>query len=212
MSLHGPVVRRAVIFGGPFLAYIAALVHPKGLAPGERQFLVFHLAFPLLVCLLAWTLLLLLNGLDDTAATVARVLVIPFAVAYTTFVTFDGIAMGAFAWKVTELPREAWPAGVELVNTVSSSELERPLYLAAGLSWVAAVIGVAVALRRTAPWPALLLLVIGAALFAKSHVRPWGAAGMAAFLAGVVWLELRPARDVRSADPGQLSVDARRRT
>ena len=63
MTSRGAVLRRAVIFGGPFLVYLAALVHPKGLDAGERQFLVFHLAFPLLVCLLAWTLLLLVDGL-----------------------------------------------------------------------------------------------------------------------------------------------------
>jgi hypothetical protein len=212
MSFRGPVVRRAVIFGGPLLVYFAALFHPDELTAGDSTFLVFHLAFPVLVCLLAWTLLLLVNGIEDPAATLARVLVIPFAVAYTVFATFDGIAMGAFAWKVNDLPEAGRATGVELVNSVSNSVLERPLYLVAGALWLAAVLAVVVALRRSAPVPALVLLLGGAALFAKSHVRPWGPAGMAAFLAGIVWLELQTTKAARRADLDGLPLEARERS
>ena len=80
----------------------------------------------------------------------------------------------------------------ELIHSVSHSALARPLYLVASLLWLAAMSAVVVALwsRTQAPRPALVLLAVGAAAFARSHVRPWGPAGMAAILAGVIWLEL----------------------
>jgi hypothetical protein len=211
MNLRGPVARRAVIFGGPVLFYFAALFHPR-LEAGETRFLVVHLAFPFLICLLAWTLVLLVDGVGGGLATLARALVIPFAVAYTAFSAVDGIALGAFAWKVADLPEAGQPTGVQLINSVSNSELERPLYLTAALLWLAAALAVVAALRRRAPVPALVLLVVGAALFAKSHVEPWGPAGMAAFLAGVVWLELRPTSAKRPTEVRSLPFALRRRT
>jgi len=193
ISLRSTAVRRAVIFGGPLLFYVAALIHPK-LTAGSPRFLIFHLAFPFLICLLAWTLVLLVDGIEGGAAMLTRVLAIPFAVAYTTYATYDGVAIGAFGWKVTSLPAQAQSTGVQLINTVTGTHLGRALFLIAGLFWLAAVVAVVIALRHRAPWPGLVLLLVGAAIFAKSHVRPWGPAGMAAFLAGVVWIELRAAK------------------
>jgi hypothetical protein len=206
ITLRSPLARRAVLFGGPLLFYVGALIHPK-LKAGDTWFLALHLTFPFLICLLAWGLLLLVDGVDNPAASLTRVLAIPFAVVYTTYTAFGGIAVGAFAWKVESLPEQAQPIGVQLVNSVTGSALDRPLYLAAGISWVAAVGAVVLALRRSAPWPGLVLILVGAVLFAKSHVRPWGPAGMAAFLAGVVWLELRTARSGSTAEVGALTRD-----
>ena len=68
-SLPRPL-RRAVIFGGPLLAYLIGIAHPSQLVVGEseRLFLAIHLAFPFVICLLAWTLVLLVDGIDDRAA------------------------------------------------------------------------------------------------------------------------------------------------
>ena len=38
----------------------------------------------------------------------------------------------------------------------------------------------------------IALLAAGALVYANTHERPWGPAGMAAILAGIVWLELKP--------------------
>jgi hypothetical protein len=62
-------------------------------------------------------------------------------------------------------------------------------YFATSLVWLAAIVAVAVALRKRAPWPALGLLVVGAAIFGVAHPQPTGPIGMALFFAGVVWLE-----------------------
>jgi hypothetical protein len=196
MTLRRPALRRAAVVAGPLLLYVTGLIHPSGVRVGEDDslFLGVHLAFPFVICLTAWSLVLLVEGIDGAAATLARALAIPFAVAYTAFATFDGIAVGTFVAKANDLPAGAQPAAAELIHRVTHSELEWPLYVVAAVAWLAAALAVVVALRRHAPAPALALMAIGAVIFAKSHVRPWGPAGMAAFLAGVVWLELRAAR------------------
>ena len=71
------------------------------------------------------------------------------------------------------------------------------------------MLALVLALRRQAPLPALLLLAVGGLLFAKSHVRPWGPAGMTAFLAGAVWVELHAAGAADRARGVELA--ARRR-
>ncbi len=186
------IVRRAVIFGAPLLAYVAALVHPR-LRVGDDPWLFIgvHLALPAIVCLLAWMMVFLVEGVDNTAAKAARTLVIPFAVAYTLYTAFGGVSTGAFVWKTNALPADEQASAAALIHSVSHSDLEYPIYLTASLLWLAAMLAVVVALRGRAPLPALVLVAVGAAAFARSHVRPLGPLGMAAVLAGVVWLELR---------------------
>jgi NAD/NADP transhydrogenase beta subunit len=210
MTVSRPV-RRAVLFSAPLLMYVVGLIHPDKLVVGEsdRLFLTIHLAFPFLICLLAWTLVLLVDGVDSRAATAARLLVIPFAVAYTAFESVAGIARGAFVWKAGELAVELQPTAAQLISSVSDSGLARQLWLTASALWLAAVLSVVLALRRRAPFPALVLLTVGALLFGWTHVHPLGPAGMAAFLAGVVWFELRPRHVVDLAEAHELPPEAR---
>ena len=67
-------------------------------------------------------------------------------------------------------------------------------YIVTALFWLAAVLAVVIALRKSAPRASLVLMGVGAAIFAVGHPQPTGPIGMAFFLAGVVWLELRPRR------------------
>ncbi|MGH3029399.1 MAG: hypothetical protein ACRDNE_01275 [Gaiellaceae bacterium] len=76
-------------------------------------------------------------------------------------------------------------------------------YFATGLFWLAAALAVVIALRKSAPRPALVLMGLGAAVFAVGHPQPTGPVGMALFLAGVAWLELRP---LRAKAPEAVSV------
>jgi hypothetical protein len=193
-------LRRAVIFGAPLLAYIAGMLHPDHvLDHGDPwRFLGVHLAWPLLACLLAWMIVLLVDGIDDAAATAARILAVPFAVAYTLYTAYAGIGIGAFIWKGSELPSAQQPIAAALIASVTHSSISSPIHWTAVALWFAAVLAVLVALRRTAPWPALALIAVGAFVFGYRHERPWGPGGMAAVLAGVVLLELRPARTAES--------------
>jgi hypothetical protein len=43
-------------------------------------------------------------------------------------------------------------------------------------------------------------MAIGTTVFALGHARPMGPIGMALFLAGVAWLELRPRRGAAGSD------------
>jgi hypothetical protein len=66
------------------------------------------------------------------------------------------------------------------------------IYLGAGLSWFAAVVAATVAVKKRGPRSALVLMALGALIFAVGHPKPTGPIGMSLFLAGVLWLELRP--------------------
>lgn len=184
-------IRRAIVLGAPLLAYVDLLLHPVQLYVGKNPWLFtgVHLALVPILCLLAWMIVLLVDGVDGRAANTARILAVPFAVAYTLFIAFEGFAIGAFVWKANTLGPAQQQVAANLIRSVSNSSLERPLYLVASILWLAAIIAVVIALRRRAPMPALFLLAFGAAAFARSHVRPWGPAGMIGVLAGVIWLE-----------------------
>jgi hypothetical protein len=195
------VLRRTILFGAPFLGYLAGMLHPTRVLDNGSPWLYIgvHLAWPFLSCMLAWMFLLLVEDCRGAAATTARVLVIPFAVAYTMFTTFDGVGIGAFVWKANELPTDQQPAASALIEDVIHSPLSTSIRVTASLLWLATALAVIVALWKRAPLPALVLIGLGAATFAYRHERPWGPAGMAAVLAGIVWLELRP-RLASSAD------------
>ena len=190
------ILRRTVVFGAPLLAYIAGILHPDHvLDHGDPWlFLGVHLAWPLLLCLLAWMIVLLVEGVEGWAATAARVLAVPFAVTYMLYTAFAGVGIGAFIWKGSELPADQQPVANTLIQNVLHSSITGPIHLAATVFWLTAVFSVAFALIGRVPVPSVVLLAAGACAFAYRHERPWGPGGMAAILAGVVWLELRSKR------------------
>jgi hypothetical protein len=187
-------LRRSVLLGAPLFGYLVGMLHPTRLRLDQSPWLYIsvHLVIPILIGLLAWMIVLLVEGIDNRAATAARLLVVPFALVYSLFTAFAGLAYGVMVWKAGGLPAEEQPGAVALIHDVFHNGLERAIYIAAGLLWLAAMVATAVALRDRVPIPALALLTIGATIFANSHERPWGPAGMAAILAGIVWLEFRP--------------------
>jgi hypothetical protein len=188
------ILRRTVVFGAPLLAYIAGMLHPdRVLDHGDPWlFLGVHLAWPLLLCLLAWMIVLLVEGVEGWAATAARVLAVPFAVTYMLYTAFSGVGIGAFIWKGSELPADQQAVANTLIQNVLHSSITGPIHWAAMVFWLAAVFSVALALVGRVPLPSVVLFTVGACAFAYRHERPWGPLGMAAVLAGVVWLELRP--------------------
>jgi hypothetical protein len=187
-------LRRTVLFGAPALAYVAGTVHPSHVLEHGSPWLYLgvHLAWPFLACMLAWMCLLLVEGVEGGAATAARVLAIPFAVAYTLFTSFAGVGIGAFVWKANELPASQQPAASALIESVIHSGLGSPIRWIANVLWLGTALAVVFALRGRAALGGLVLFAVGAAVFAYRHERPWGAGGMAAVLAGVIWIELRP--------------------
>jgi hypothetical protein len=196
---HRILLRRAVLFGVPFLYLLLGLLHPTAnpeVGDETGAFIALHVAQLFLIGGLAYVLWLLVEGLDARAAKVTRALILPFVIVYTALDAVLGIAWGIVAQKANELPVADQAAAGRLIDNLLEPEpLGYVLYFGAGLLWLAVALSVVTALRGRAPWPALALMAIGATVFALGHARPMGPIGMAFFLAGVVWLELRPGRE-----------------
>jgi hypothetical protein len=65
------------------------------------------------------------------------------------------------------------------------------LWIGAGLSWLIPAVAAAWAVRERVPALVTGVMVLGALLFAVGHPVPPGPIGMALFLVGLLWLELR---------------------
>jgi len=189
------VLRRMVLFGTPLLYIVLGILHPMedpGLGDATGLFIGLHFAQMFLIAGLALSLWLLVDGLESRAATATRALILPFVILYTTLDAIAGLGMGDLVRMANELP-----AAEQATLGPFIEELREPdvagyaIYLGAGLSWFAAVLASTFALKRRGPGAALVLMALGALVFAVGHPKPTGPIGMALFLVGVVWLELR---------------------
>ena len=193
------LLRRAVLFGVPFLYLVLGLLHPTSnpeLGDETGFFIGLHVVQLFLIGGLAYALWLLVEGLDSRAARFARALILPFVIAYTALDAVLGLAWGIAAQKANELPAPDQAAAGRLIHNLNEPELFGYIgYFGAGLLWLAVALTVVTALGKKAPRPALALMALGALVFALGHARPMGPIGMALFLAGIAWLELRPRRE-----------------
>jgi hypothetical protein len=195
--------QRIALFGGP-IGYIAlGLVHPTSdpkVGDPTGFFVFLHVVQPVLIALMAYALWTLVEGLPGRAAKIARFAVVPYAIAYTMFDSIIGVAKGVFAGEAGSLSAADQAVVAGVLDT--DHWLGYAIYLAAGLSWLVAVVAVAVAVARIAPLRVSLLLGIGGLIFALGHPIPPGPIGMTLFLAGVALLELkyRPARTAERVD------------
>lgn len=191
-----PALRRTILFGTPLLYIVLGIIHPMEdprLGEATDVFIGLHFAQLFLIAGLAWSLWLLVDGVESRAATVTRVLIVPYVILYTALDSIAGLGMGSLVQIANDLP-----ATEQAVADRLMTELDKPdvagyaLYVGAGLSWFGAVLASTLALRGRGPRGALVLMAFGALIFAVGHPKPPGPVGMALFLAGVVWLELRP--------------------
>lgn len=190
-----PMLRRTILFGTPLLYIVLGIIHPMEdprLGESTDVFIPLHFAQLFLIAGLAWSLWLLVDGLESRAATITRVLIVPYVILYTALDSIAGIGMGNLVQIANELPAAEQAVADRLIT-----ELDEPdvagylLYVAAGLSFFVAVLASTFALKGRGPRGALVLMALGALIFAVGHPKPPGPVGMALFLAGVVWLELR---------------------
>jgi hypothetical protein len=192
------LLRRAVLFGVPLLYVVLGLLHTDNPEVGDETglFIWLHIAQLFLIGGVAYMFWLLIEGLDGRAARVARALILPFVILYTALDAVLGIAWGIVAEKANELPVADQRAAGRLIDALLEPEpLGYILYFGAGLLWLAVALTVVTALGRSSPRPALVLMAIGATVFALGHARPVGPIGMTLFLAGIALLELRPRRE-----------------
>ena len=195
---HAVDVRRVVLLGVPALYVVLGLLHPTAnpeLGDETDLFVWLHVGQLVLITGLAFVLWFLVDGLESRAATVARVLIVPFVVAYTALDAVLGVAWGIAAETANGLPAGDQPGAGRLIHELISGDPDPRgyiLYWGAGLLWLAVAVAVVTALRSVAPTPALVLMSLGAAVFVLGHAPPMGPVGMGLFLAGVGWSEFRP--------------------
>lgn len=198
------LVRRGFLFGVPFLYLVLGLLHPMmdpKVGDDTGLFIGLHYAQLFLIGGLAYVLWLLVEGLGGRAATVTRALILPYVILYTTLDALAGIGMGGLIRTANALPvAEQAAVGRFIEETREADAAGYAVYFGASLFWFAAVLAAVVALRNHAPRPALVLLALGALVFGVAHPKPTGPIGMALFIAGVAWLELRP-RTVEALPP-----------
>jgi cytochrome bd-type quinol oxidase subunit 2 len=203
------LARRAFLFGVPFLYLVLGVLHPNpdpGFGDDTGLFIGLHVAQLFLIGGLAYSLWLLVDGIESRAARIARALILPYAITYAAFDAVAGIAMGTVVREANAAPAADQAAAERLIDALRVETWDGYLfYFTTALIWLAAALAVVIALKKSAPRPALVLMGLGAAVFAVGHPQPTGPIGMALFIAGVAWLELRP-RSAEAREPVSAEV------
>ena len=159
-----------------------------------------------IISLLALAVAALTGGLSDSAAKVSRVALVPFVAFYSAFDASVGLSGGLLARFVTGHPttQEEVSQAADAVTDPLSAPVLAVVYVIGVLSWLVAVAGAAVAVRRAgAGLAGPVVLVIGAAIFALDHAAPFGPTGMALGLIGAVIIDRR-----RASPPAVTSLVA----
>jgi hypothetical protein len=181
----------AVLTGVP-LAFAGILtLHPmvsdyEGLSEVTTRFQAVHLAMVLVLPLLAIGLHRLLADLPGRAAAVGRFAVIPFAMFYVPYVSFEGIALGVLGQELNALPaaeREA--VGPTLVEEFARNPIvgEPSLFWALGsAAWITATVCAVLAFRRAGA-PMRLQVALGLTVLIATHAPPLAPVGLMAFAA-----------------------------
>ncbi|MGH3060826.1 MAG: hypothetical protein ACRDNA_05360 [Gaiellaceae bacterium] len=202
-----PALRRTILFGTPLLYIVLGILHPMEdpvLGEATGLFIGLHFGQLFLIAGLAFSLWLLVDGLESRAATVTRVLIVPFLILYTTLDAIAGLGMGDLVRMANESSAAQQATLGPFIDDLREPDIGGyVIWLGAGLSWVAAVVAATVALKGRAPRAALVLMALGSLVFAVGHPKPTGPIGMGLFLAGVVWLERSREAETPQAVPAQ---------
>jgi hypothetical protein len=198
-------LRRGFLLLGVVGYFVIGVIHPADVEVGDETalYLAIHLVQPVLILLLAWGIWLLVKDLPGRVAQIARIAIVPYAIAYAVFDAVAGIATGIVVREANGLS-SAEGAAVQRVFDESdglTEALSAGVYVAGGLTWFIMALAAAVAVRKIGGLGPTLLMTIGAAIFAVGHPFPPGPIGIALFGLGVAWLELK--REVAKAPVAQ---------
>jgi hypothetical protein len=188
-------LRRGFLFLAVAGYVVVGVVHPADIEVGDETtlYLWLHVLQPVLILLLAWGIWFLVKDLPGRAAQIARIAIVPFAIAYSIFDAIAGIATGVVVREANGLS-SAEGAAVQRVFDESDAvteALSAGVYVAGGLTWFVMAFAAALAVKQIGGLGPTLLMAIGAAIFAVGHPFPPGPIGIALFGLGVAWLELR---------------------
>src|SRR5712691_12767345 len=192
------VLRRVVLLGTPLLLCILELGHPlldhanpiRMLAPIVTWWIILHLLLVPLFTLMGWTFFLLLQGIQNRAATLCRyatVVYISFSIGYDTVV---GLNSGILASNALALPN----AQQTIVQDAMHQLFTRPAiilsyYILFG-SGIVSICSAAWALARAGVPRLPVFVLLGTLLSAYSHATPFGPLGSACFFLAALWIEL----------------------
>jgi hypothetical protein len=171
---------------------VIGAVHPFEIEVGDETslYIGIHLVQPFFVLFLAWGIWLLVRDLPGRAARIARIAIVPYAIAYSMLDAIAGISLGQIVREANELSPAA-AAEVHRAMNEGTDYIGLAIYVAAGLLWFAAACGAAIAVKQIGGLGPTLLMAVGAAIFAVGHPFPPGPIGIALFGLGIGWLELR---------------------
>jgi hypothetical protein len=188
----------AFLIGVPLLWGILLLFHPGG--EGEEIYLdsqdnvtsllVVHIGMMLFIPLMAVAVLLLLRGVEGTAARVSRIALVPFVVFYTAWETLQGIGVGILVNELKGLPQADQALREVLVQDFAEHVLIGPFGVfgsigSMGLIVAAIAAGVALYRHAGAPVSVPVLLAISGLLITV-HPPPYGPTGLALFILAVL--------------------------
>jgi hypothetical protein len=198
------VGRRMLVLGIPLAYGVVTVLHPRQFPGGGGSmyadlrgqagtWLAVHTAQIVLIMLLGATIWALVDGLEGTAAKVARTAVLPFVAFYSAFDAIVGFATGLLVRQANGLPGAEQATAAQQIQQYFDSVIQPglpTLYVVAGgiIAWVVAMLAVAAARRRAgASGTAVAALAVAAVSFGFDHGFPSGTIGMAAlFLAGLL--------------------------
>jgi hypothetical protein len=196
--------RRLLVLGTPLAYGVVTLIHPREFPGGDSSmyadlrgqagtWLAVHTAQIVLIMLLGVTIWALVDGLEGTAAKVARAAILPFVAFYAAFDAIVGFATGLLVHQANGLSGTTQAAAAQQIQQYFDNVIKPGLptlyVVAVGMvAWLVAMLAVAAARRRAgASGTAVALLVVAGIAFGFDHGFPTGTIGMAAlFLAGLL--------------------------
>jgi len=185
-------LRRACFLVAVVGYIIIGAIHPAEIEVGDETtlYIGIHLVQPFFILLLAWGTWLLVKDLPGRAAQVARIAIVPYAIAYSMFDAIAGVALGGIV-RLANDASAADGAVVQRLMDTGTDYVGVVLFVASDLSWFVMALAAAIAVKPIGGRGPTLLMAIGAAIFAIAHPFPPGPIGIALFGLGVLWLEVR---------------------
>ena len=192
--------RQEVLFlvGVPLAWAVLLLFHPGGegqeiyldVRDSVTSALVVHIGMMLFIPLMAVVVLLLLRGVEGTAALISRIALVPFVVFYSAWEALQGIGNGILVDKVNKLPEPERAAGADLIQDFAEDILiANPgvFGIIGSVGLITAAIAAGIALRRNAGAPRSVMILLGlSGILIAAHPPPYGPIGLALFVAAVL--------------------------
>jgi hypothetical protein len=205
----------AFLIGVPVLWAILLLFHPGGegdeiyldVRDNVTRFLVVHIGMMLFIPLMAVVVLLLLRGVEGTAAWISRIALVPFVVFYSAWEVLQGIGVGILANELNGLPQAGQALRENLVQDFAEHVLIGPFGVFGSIGpigLIVAAIAAGVALYRHAGAPVSVLVLLSiSGLLITAHPPPYGPTGLAFFIVAVLLYVRSQSRDRATAPLGQ---------